>query len=122
MALNYDTQGILCIQLPPGPECDNYLIYLFVKIIDNANGITVYNITYPVQVMADFDHLNGLLTQVASNDKNSTFYNKLINGNLQESGKGIISLMEVVNRNAFKPRSVIDSNSTNDTLTVFIIF
>ena len=106
----------MSLQLPPGPKSDNYYVYLYVLIRDNADGFSYYNLTKPVQVNPDEELFDSLLTQLGTNDKDSIFLNKLSNGNLQESAKGMISMMEIVNRKEIQAKS----NLTSDNSTVNI--
>ena len=116
--MNYDTQGILCVQLPPGPALDSYNVYLYVYIRDNANGITQYNIDRPLKVIPNNEIIESLIDQISSNAQDSIFLNKLTNGNLQESAKGMISILDIINRNSANSTNN-STNTTNSTVYFF---
>jgi hypothetical protein len=97
IALNYNSQGTLSIQLPQGPETDSYKIYLYVNVIDDSLGITVFNITNPIQVMPNQNLADNLLADFLSNDPSSPFLSNLQSGNLNTISKTIIGIATVFN-------------------------
>jgi hypothetical protein len=113
IALNYNSNGDLLIQLPQGPDYDFYKLYLFVNIIDDTYGVTVYNITQPVTVMPNDNLANNLAASIASNDPNSPFLQDLNSGNLNLVAKNVIALSSV-----FNIQSLSTSTATTSTTTI----
>jgi hypothetical protein len=104
--LNFNSDGVLNIQLPQGPDTDSYNIYLFVNVIDDSLGTTVYNLPNPVQVKPNENLANELLGDILSNDPRSPFLSNLQSGNLNTIAKTIIGIASVFNIEQ-------PSNSTN---------
>lgn len=87
----------MSIQLPQGPQSDSYKLYLFVNIIDDSLGVTVYNISTPVQVNQNQNLASSLLNDVLTNNPFSSFLNNLQSGNLYVMAKTIIGIACVFN-------------------------
>jgi len=85
------------IQLPQGPEFDFYKIYLFVNVIDDSFGTTVFTITTPVNVFPDYQLANSLAASISNNDPNSPILQALNSGNLNIIAKNVIALTTVFN-------------------------
>ena len=92
IALNYNTNGQISLQLPQGPSNDAYKIYLYVNIIDNTKGTTVFTIPNPILVYPNIDLASGLL-----DDPNNPFLTQLNSGNLNLVAKNVIALTTVFN-------------------------
>lgn len=110
IALNYNSQGTLSIQLPQGPSTDSYNIYLYVNVIDDSLGLVTYNITNPIQVTPNQNLANNLLADILSNDPKSLFLNNLQSGNLNTISKTIIGIASLFNSEQL-------SNLTGNNLT-----
>ena len=67
-----------------------------------------------MKVIPNAELFDNIFNQIGNNDKNSIVLNKLTNGNLKESSKGMLSIMEILNRNDYKP----SKNTTSDNSTV----
>ena len=85
------------VKLPQGPAYDSYKLYLFVNIIDDTYGVTVFNITRPVIVMPNFNLADSLTSSITTNDPNSPFLRDLNSGNLNLVAKNVIALSSVFN-------------------------
>ena len=48
--LNFNSRGQISLQLPQGSQSDFYKLYIYVSIIDDSNGKTVYTFSNPVYV------------------------------------------------------------------------
>ena len=118
IALNYNSNGNLNIQLPQGPAYDSYKLYLFVNIIDDTYGVTVYNLTQPVIVMPNNNLTNSLAASIATNDPNSTFLLDLNSGNLNIVAKNVIALTSDFNIQSLSQSSSSSNNSENDQKAV----
>ena len=87
----------MIIILPQGPSSDEYKLYLFVNIIDDTNGITVYNIRQPVVVLPNDNLVTSLIDAISSDDQTNQFLMELNSGNLNLVTKNIIALSSVFN-------------------------
>ena len=117
IALNYNSNGDLYIQLPQGPDYDSYKLYLFVNIIDDTYGVTVYNIVKPVTVMPNVNLANNLAASIASNDPDSSFLQNINSRNLNLVAKNVIALTSVFNIQSLSTPTATASTdiSTNTT-------
>lgn len=73
-------------------------MYIFVKVYDDFNGVTIYNITRPINVTADISVTTNIMNQLINKDPSSSVFKILANGNLNECAKSIISLASTLNR------------------------
>jgi hypothetical protein len=85
---------------------------LFVNIIDDTYGVTVYNITTPVIVLPNFNLANSLTASITTNDPNSPFLQDLNSGNLNRVAKNVIALSSVFNIQSLSS-ATIKKNSSN---------
>ena len=111
--MNYNNQGALSIQLPQGPQSDSYRLYLFVNIIDDSLGVTVYNITTPVQVNPNQNLADNLLSDILTNSPTSPFLNNLQSGNLNVVAKTIIGIASVFNIEAQQQDTTLSSDNVS---------
>ena len=85
------------IQLPQGPDSDGNKIYIFVNVIDDTYGVTVFNITQPVIVNPNNNLATQLAASITTNDPNSPFLQNLNSGNVNLVAKNVIALTSVFN-------------------------
>jgi hypothetical protein len=97
VSLSYNSIGNLSIQLPQGPKSDSYRIYLFVNIIDDSLGTTVYNLTLPISVTSNKLLVQNLMGSISSNDMSNSIYADLNSGNLNLVTKNVVSLSTSLN-------------------------
>ena len=110
IALNYNSDGYLSIILPQGPDTDAFKLSLFVNIIDDTNGITVYNILKPVVVLPNDNLVENLVDSIASNDENNQFIIEVNSGNLNLVSKNIIALTSIFNAQSSLSTKADDTN------------
>ncbi len=96
-SIGYNSNGILKFQLPQGPTYDSYNLYLFVNVIDNNNGVTVYNLSTPVKVLSNSNVLFDLVKNVMIKNLSLDFVNTIYNGNIQSSSQLITNLISTLN-------------------------
>lgn len=101
------------IQLPQGPDSDGNKIYLFVNIIDDTYGVSVYNLPQPVIVTPNNNLADQLASTITSNDPNSPFLQDLNSGNVNLVAKNVIALTSVFNIQSLSSSSAASSNSTS---------
>ena len=98
-------------QLPQGPSGDSYKIYLCVHIIDDTDGLTVYNLPLPVTVMPNNEDIAAsLLNSIDTNDASMPFLVDLNSGNLNLVSQNVIALTTSFNNIQTSPASA--SNAT----------
>lgn len=95
--MNYNSNGTLTVQLPLGPEYDSYRIYIFVHIIDDGNGRTIYNITKPVKVYPNKNLTTSIMQDILDLEPSSQFLQELNDKDLQKAAKNIIGLSNSLN-------------------------
>ena len=91
IALNYDATGYLQLQLPQGPSYDSYKLKLFVHIVDNDNGLNVFELPGHVTVHPNNNLTNDLAKQILANDQQSSVWKIIAAGNLQACSQNIQS-------------------------------
>ena len=116
IALNYNRTGNVYIQLPIGPESDNFNISLSVRIIDDYDGVTVYKIPKKVTVTPNYGKMNKVIDQLLSNDEKSNFITELKGGNLQRCAQNIISFTSSLNMLPYE-NSTTNSSDSNSTIS-----
>ena len=112
IALNYNSNGLLSIQLPEGPSSDSYRVYLFVNIVDDTYGTTVYNIPLPMTVFPNNNLADSLAQSISSNDPTCPLLVDLNSGNLNLVSKNVIALTSVFNVQSY----TTSSNASATTL------
>ena len=98
--------------MPQGPSNDAFKIFLFVNIIDDTYGTTVFNLKTPVEVMPNDNLTNDLASSIANNDPTSQILMDLNSGNLNVVAKNVIALTSVFNIQSSSSQSSQSSNST----------
>lgn len=102
------------IQLPQGPDTDSYRQYIFVNIIDDSNGITVYYIETPIVVMPNDELTIQLINSIANNDVNSQLMIDLNSGNMNVISKNVMALSSVFNTQSFTQNTSLSPSSNED--------
>ena len=103
IALNYNFDGNLNIILPQGPSTDDFKLYLFVNIVDDTNGITVYKIPQPVFVLPNNKLVTTLVDAVSQNDQSNNFLVEVNSGNLNLVAQNVIALTSLFNIQSSTP-------------------
>ena len=112
MALGYNSIGNISLLLPQGPQADSYRIYLFVNVVDDTLGTTVYTLPSPLIVNTNDAILSSLIESIATKDMTSSIYADLNSGNLNLVTNNVISLMTVINT-----KTIILNASTNEQMS-----
>ncbi len=87
----------MTIQLPLGPEYDSYKIYIFVHVIDDGNGRSIFNITKPVRVYPNKNLTSSIIQDILDLEPSSEFLQELNDKDLQKAAKNIIGLSNSLN-------------------------
>ena len=112
MALNYNSKGVITIQLPEGPANDMNKITLYVKVVDDVEGIasfivgtvTVYpNVTQTADLINQFFVING-----------TTSVNQVLkSGSLGVCGQFVTSLGVAIDSQASSSTTVVSTTNAS---------
>ena len=83
--------------MQPGPDNDFNRIYLYVNVIDDFWGSTLYNLTDPIIVLSNAEFENSLISQINSNDKSSVFMQEIVTGSIKYSNN-ILAIGNILNQ------------------------
>ena len=98
IALSYNSNGVIQLQLPQGSESNSYKISLFVNIIDDTQGIAVYKLNDLVQVWPNYQYTSSnIYESITNNGQSSLVLTQLNSGNLDLVAKNAISMSSVLN-------------------------
>jgi hypothetical protein len=118
ITLNFNSYGNLSVQLPQGPISDSYRVFLFVNIIDNQHGLTMFNIPTPVLVLPDDSFISNLTQAITNNDVTNSFVKSLYISDLYSLGQRVIAISTTVNikSNAITP--LISTSVVNSQISI----
>ena len=97
IALNSNSDGNLWTKLSQGPPNDGNKIYIFVNIIDNNDGVTIYTISKPIVVTSNENFLDELAANLASNNPSLPLLQELNSQNLNLIAKNVIAVAGELN-------------------------
>ena len=104
--LGYNSNGILTTQLPEGASYDSNKIYLYVQIVDNEGGITVFNFTAPLVVNGPS---NANYVQALSDLTTKNLYSKpiidLYSGNTVKTMQDLTVMSNMLNQQSFADKT-----------------
>ena len=98
--------------MPQGPSEDSYKIYLYVNIIDDTDGTTVFHIRDPVTVMPNNELATSLANSIRGNEASNPFLLELNSGNLNLVSKNVIALSTVFNIQSKSSSSFLKNESS----------
>ena len=93
IALNFNKNGFIKVKLPVGPAEDSNKVYIFIRIIDDFGGVTLYTINDPIIVNPNVSLARGLLNEMGINSNLNYFIKQILTGNLQVCSENILTLM-----------------------------
>ena len=105
------------MQLPQGSCMDDFRVYLHVNIIDDAGGVTSYNISTPVVVMPQVQLALDVLDSFHGNRSENPSIVELSSGNLNLVASNIMSLTSVFNQQSYMGNQCHFSISQNENFT-----
>jgi hypothetical protein len=116
--LGYNSIGNLTTQLPQGAAYDSNRLYIYVQIIDNENGVTIFNFTNPMFIdppnsSVYAQNLNDLLSQ-------NQYSSKVINLNTANTIQTIQTLTnaaDMLNAQSFADQKAV-FGGTDDSYLV----
>ena len=94
--IGYTSDGVFVTQLPQGSDTNEYKMNIYVQIIDNDNGVTIFNFENQIksepnmtQIAGIFDALTGV--------SNSALLVEMFGGSPQQVTKNVLSLSAALN-------------------------
>jgi hypothetical protein len=108
--LNVSLKEIFETTLPQGPVYDDYKMQMYVKVIDDTGGVTIFNINETITVHPDNNKTNEILNSILYGDFNSTENRNLFSGDLRHVSSLIISLSAVLNSESFGNKSQLNES------------
>ena len=81
-SLGFNSIGQLITQLPQGPASDSYKLYLYVNIIDDTQGITVYNLATAITCMPNTTQTMAISQAILDQDMSHSFMDDINSGEL----------------------------------------
>lgn len=109
--MTYNPEGMISVQLPQGPDYDSFKIYLFVNIIDDSGGITVYKLLNPVYVYPNEEATYRVVNEILENNPRSLIVTNLNSGNL----KTVTNFVSILSTQINMQNMIAAANSTNET-------
>jgi hypothetical protein len=91
--------------LSQGPEYSNFSMKMYVKIIDDTNGESIFNIPTPIRVIPDITYSNKLLNDILSGNTTSEANKNLFSGDLRSASNVISSLSSLLNSQSFSDKN-----------------
>ena len=101
--------------MPQGPDSDLNRVYIFVNVIDDQTGTTVYDIPIPVTVFPDNQLATNLANSISTNDPTCPALVALNSGNLNLVAKNVIGLTSVFNIQSLGNADTSSSSSGTTT-------
>ena len=117
MALNYNSKGFITIQLPEGPSYDSYNITLYVKVVDDVEGIASFTVG-TVTVYPNVTQTADLINQFFVTNGTTSVNQVLKSGSLGVCGQFVTSLGVAIDSQASSSPTVVsttNSNASNST-------
>ena len=101
--------------LPQGPEYDSYNMHIFVRIIDDSNGVSEYLISTPLNVLPLAS--STLIDEIINEDPLSDSNKKLYQGDLLEACKVIYYLSIMLNSQCYDDKNrLVNTGIKNGSL------
>ena len=86
--------------MPQGAVEDNYNIYIYVNIVDNENGRTVYHLASPIQVLPNSQSADIFVSVIDSIDPANKIAQDLNSQNLNLVSKNVLVIASILNRHS----------------------
>ena len=97
--------------LPQGPEYNNYTMLMYVKIIDDMGGVTIYNILDSITVKPNNSDTAAIFNDILISNPKSSSVKKLFSGDLKKSSQTILSLTSWINSKNYDDQNNLISSS-----------
>ena len=86
--------------MPQGAVEDNYNIYIYVNIVDNENGRTVYHLSSPIQVLPNSQSADIFINVIDSIDPANKISQDLNSQNINLVSKNVLVIASILNRHS----------------------
>lgn len=111
--VNFNSNGLLKLLLPEGPASDSYKLKLMIKIIDDLDGMAIYNISTTVAVHPNATLANEIKADILNQNASSMFTGVLESSSLQYCAPYIIGFASMINNEALNAINTTEYNSNN---------
>ena len=96
--IGYAKDGKFVTQLPQGSEIDDYKMSIYVQIIDNDNGVTVFKFENQTKAEPNMTQISGIFDGLSSGS--SEVIGKMFGGPPQQVTQNLLSLSATLNTQA----------------------
>ena len=103
--VNKTLPEIVNTTLPQGPEYSNYTMTMYVKVIDDTNGASIFDIPTSITVIPDITFSNTLLNDILASNTKSEANKNLFSGDLRSASNVISSLSSLLNSQSFEDKN-----------------
>jgi len=111
IGLGLSKNGVLSAKLPQGAFYDSDRLKIYVKIVDNDDGVSYYDIPTPLTVRADNSNLMSQLgNMLNSDDSKSDLKKNLASGLSQSNIQQLLSISSMLNSLSFNDKSSLNSS------------
>lgn len=112
MAINYNSKSFITVQLPQGPDNDAYKMTLYVKVVDDMEGIASFPVG-TVTVLPNATHTDELVNQFFVTNGTTSVNQVLKSGSLSTCGQFVTSLGVAIDSQASTSATVVSTASAN---------
>lgn len=121
MVLSYNSEGSIAIPLPEGLANDSYKLTLYVKVIDDFEGISSYTVG-TVTVLPNVTLTTELINQFFDTSGTNSVYQVLKSGNLSIVSQFIISMSIALDSQASSSATVVSTTNANVSQSTGVSF
>lgn len=95
--MNYNRIGSVNLTLPAGPSFDSNRVNVFVRVVDDSDGFTVFNISRVVQIYPDTIAMNEIMGDILGNNLSSYMMLLKSSASMQLFSKNFICFLFMLN-------------------------
>jgi hypothetical protein len=85
---------------------------IYLRIIDDTNGVTTYRIGNQVTVNPDNNDTGTLLSDILNSNTNSNFTKDLFSGDLKKNAQIISTLSSLINSKSYSDKNSLSSSGS----------
>jgi hypothetical protein len=104
-SIDQPLNNIIQTKLPQGPEYSGFNMAMYLRIIDDTNGVTTYQIGNQVTVHPDNNDTSTLLNDILNSNTGSTFTKDLFSGDLKKNAQTISTLSSLINSKSYSDKN-----------------
>jgi hypothetical protein len=113
VGLGFSKNGELSAKFPQGAFYDSDKMKIYVKIVDNDDGVTYYDIPNPITVRAETTNLmNQLASMLKPDNSKSELKKSLASGLSQSNVQQLLSISSMLNTLSFNDKTSLNSSKS----------